>query len=81
MYHNGHQIRVCANLHTVRYWCSCSGSALVQSIYLSCLLLEGHEVQICDIHHVRPAHHRQHPVLNLARHRADIQEFSQFGLL
>lgn len=59
----------------------CSGSALVRSIYLSCLLLEGHEVQIGDVHHVGAAHHRQHPVLHLACQRADVQELTQLGLL
>ena len=40
---------------------------LAPNIYLSCLLLEGHEVQVGDVDHVRAAHHCQHPVLHLPR--------------
>lgn len=46
---------------------------LVHNIYLSRLLLEGHEVQIGDVDHVRAAHHCQHPVLHLPCEGADIQ--------
>lgn len=81
MYCDSHHAELCADLHTVRNGERCSGSALVWSIYLSCLLLEGHEVQIGDVHHVGAAHHRQHPVLHLACQRADVQELSQLGLL
>lgn len=82
MYHNSHKkwrFALICTLSEKRY--RCSGSALVRSIYLSCLLLEGHEVQIGDVHHVGAAHHRQHPVLHLACQRADVQELSQLGLL
>lgn len=54
---------------------------LLQNIYLGCLLLEGHEVQIGDVDHVRAAYYCQHPVLHLPCQRADIQELPQLGLL
>lgn len=54
---------------------------LVQTTYLSCLLLEGHEVQIGDVDHVRAAHHCQHPVLHLPCQGADIQQLPQLGFL
>lgn len=55
--------------------CSCA------DFHLGCLLLEGHEVQIGDVDHVRAAHHRQHPVLHLPCQGADIQQLPQLGFL
>ncbi len=55
--------------------------AFVQNIYLGYFLLEGHEVQIGDVDHVKAAHHSQHPVLHLPRQGADIQQLSQLGFL
>lgn len=51
------------------------------NIYLGYFLLEGHEVQIGDVDHVRSSHHRQHPVLHLPRQGADIQQLPQLGFL
>lgn len=53
----------------------------VQNTYLGCFLLETHEVQICDVDHVRSSHHCQHPVLHLPGHGADIQQLPQLGFL
>lgn len=53
----------------------------LQNIYLGCLLLEGHEVQIGDVDHVRATYYSQHPVLHLSCQRADIQELPQLGVL
>lgn len=53
----------------------------VQNTYLGCFLLEGHEVQICDVDHVRSSHHRQHPVLHLPGQGTDIQQLPQLGFL
>lgn len=50
-------------------------------IYLGYFLLEGHEVQIGDVDHVRSSHHRQHPVLHLPCQGADIQQLPQLGFL
>lgn len=50
-------------------------------VYLSDLLLEGHEVQVRDVHHVSAAHHRQHPILHLSRQRADVQQLTQLRFL
>lgn len=53
----------------------------LQSPNLGCFLLEGHEVQICDVDHVGPSHHRQHPVLHLPGQGAHVQQLPQLGLL
>lgn len=53
----------------------------VQSTYLGCFLLDGHEVQIRDVDHVRSSHHCQHPVLHLPSQGADIQQLPQLGFL
>lgn len=50
-------------------------------MYLGYFLLEGHEVQIGDVDHVRSSHHRQHPVLHLPGQGADIQQLPQLGFL
>lgn len=49
--------------------------------YLRNLLLERHEVQVGDIHHVGATHNRQHPALQLPRQRAVIQQLAQLGFL
>lgn len=53
----------------------------VQNTYPGCFLLEGHEVQIRDVDHIRPSHHCQHPVLHLPGQGADIQQLPQLGFL